>query len=203
MSDFLFYIFSSLSLFVSFSVISATNPVNSVLFLVLSFISNSILLFLLQLEFLPLILIVVYVGAIAVLFLFVVMMLNIKLTTQKSNFFKYFPVGSLTAIFWGVGILSNLSYCFTVLRVEDESLYLYKEEFWFLFIDNITNVEALGQILYSNLFLFFLIAGVVLLVAMIGSVVLTQQYNKRLRSQYIFRQLSRSSKKALFFIQNP
>jgi NADH-quinone oxidoreductase subunit J len=201
MSSFLFYLFSTITVFSSFLVISAVNPVNSVLFLVLTFICSSIILFLLQLEFIPLMFIIVYVGAIAVLFLFIVMMLNIKLTTRAFDFFKYFPLGSLTTLFFGVSVLSKINSCFIIPPIVYTNVY--QENFWFLFLDKIINMEVLGRVLYTNFFFFFLLAGIILLVAMIGSIVLTLQHNKKVKNQFLFRQLSRDSQKAIFLICNP
>lgn len=200
MPIFFFYLFSIFGLLFSFFVISSINPVNSVLFLVSSFICFSVTLFLLQLEFIPLMFIIIYVGAIAILFLFVVMMLNIKLATKISDFFKYFPFGSLVALFFGVCILIQLNH--NVVTPQIVNKLLYQEHFWFLFLDKVTNLEVLGRVLYTHYFLLFLLGGIILLVAMIGSIVLTFQYNKKVKNQYLFRQLSRNQKTALFFLSN-
>jgi NADH-quinone oxidoreductase subunit J len=106
--DFFFILFSSIIIIASIMVITMQNPVHSVLFLILSFIASSGLLFYLEVEFIPFIFIVVYVGAIAVLFLFVVMMLDIKITTVNKDFLKYFPVGSLIGLFFLVEVLDTL-----------------------------------------------------------------------------------------------
>ena len=200
MSNFFFFIFSIFGSFFSFFVISSINPVNSVLFLVATFICFAITLFLLQLEFIPLMFIIIYVGAIAILFLFVVMLLNIKLATRTSDFFKYFPFFSLTALFFWACILSQLNYNLLSPQTINKT---YQEYFWFLFLDYITNLEVIGQVLYTYFFLLFLVAGIILFVAMVGSIALTFQYNKKVKSQYLFRQLSRNQKKALFFMSDP
>jgi len=200
MSIFFFSLFSIFGLFFSFLVISSINPVNSVLFLVSSFVCFSVILFLLQLEFIPLMFIIIYVGAIAILFLFVVMMLNIKLATKTSDFFKYFPFGSLIALFFWVCILFQLNQNLIAPQITNK--LVYQEHFWFLFLDSVTNLEVLGQVLYTYYFLFFLLGGIILLVAMIGSIVLTFPYNKKVKIQYLFRQLSRNQKTALFFLSN-
>jgi NADH-quinone oxidoreductase subunit J len=176
-------------------VISVKNPVHSVLFLILTFISSAGLLFLLEIEFISLIFIVVYVGAIAVLFLFVVMMLDIKITDSNRFFFKYFPIGS----FLGFAFLAE------VLLILGENLetnpYTLEEVSylsWILHLDFVTNVGVIGQVLYTYYFLYFLIAGIILLIAMIGAIVLTLTFNRKSRTQTISRQTARSLDKAIF-----
>jgi len=190
-----FYSFTGLALLSATMVISVKNPVHSVLFLILTFISSAGLLFLLEIEFISLIFIVVYVGAIAVLFLFVVMMLDIKITDSNRFFFKYFPIGS----FLGFAFLAE------VLLILGENLetnpYTLEEVSylsWILHLDFVTNVGVIGQVLYTYYFLYFLIAGIILLIAMIGAIVLTLTFNRKSRTQTISRQTARSLDKAIF-----
>jgi len=192
----LFYFFAIFSLISATMVISVKNPVHSVLFLILTFISSAGLLFLLEVEFISLIFIVVYVGAIAVLFLFVVMMLDIKISDSKREFLKYFPVGS----FLGFAFLIEI---FIILTENlDSSPYnqiagnLYIN--WLEKVDYSTNIEALGQILYTYYFLYFLIAGIILLIAIIGAIVLTLTFNKKAKTQTIYKQVSRDFNNAIF-----
>jgi NADH-quinone oxidoreductase subunit J len=152
------------------------------------------LLFLLEIEFLSFIFIVVYVGAIAVLFLFVVMMLDIKIVENNQNFSKIFYVTGLVLFgmtFIGVSFGNETDYL--------HSLNVYVN--WFDKLDSVSNIEALGQILYTYYFVYVIIVGILLLIAMIGSIVLTLVINKNNRRQAIHNQVSRSSKNAVFLIK--
>jgi NADH-quinone oxidoreductase subunit J len=186
-------IFSGLMCISSIMVISARNPVHSVLFLILTFINAAGLLFLLEIEFLSFIFIVVYVGAIAVLFLFVVMMLDIKIAESNQNFSKFFYVSVL--VLFGTTFINEP---FTTENDYLHSLNIYVN--WFKKLDLITNIEALGQILYTYYFAYIIIVGILLLIAMLGAVVLTLVINKNSRSQATHNQISRSSKNAVFLI---
>ena len=194
-SMFLFYFFTFLLFLSAIMVISVKNPVYSVLFLILTFITAACLLFLLEIEFISLIFIVVYVGAIAVLFLFVVMMLDIKITDFNRNFFKYFPIGSFLGLAFLIEIslmLTNTLNC-SSYEINDNLYYA-----WVNIIDLITNIESIGQILYTYYFSYFLLAGIILLISMIGSIVLTLTFNRKARVQSIYKQTSRDYINSLF-----
>jgi NADH-quinone oxidoreductase subunit J len=197
----LFYIFSTLSVVSAIMVISARNPVHSVLFLILVFVNASALLLLIEAEFIAIIFIVVYVGAIAVLFLFVVMMLDIKITESTRDFYKYLPFGGIIGFVFFVEI-------FLVVSGElpaPTTGYILDNQYvdWKSQIDPITNIEALGQILYTYYFIYFLIAGLILLVAMVGAIVLTMQLNRQVRRQAVYRQVSRNFENAVFLTTTP
>jgi NADH-quinone oxidoreductase subunit J len=196
---FLFYFFTGLILISATMVISVKNPVHSVLFLILTFISAAGLLFLLEIEFISLIFIVVYVGAIAVLFLFVVMMLDIKITDLNRNFLKYFPIGSFLGFAFLIEILLMLTN-----TLEPNSYYVTNNSYtvWINSIDFITNIESLGQILYTYYFSYFLLAGIILLIAMIGAIVLTLTFNRKAKAQSIYKQTARDYFNAIFLINN-
>jgi len=196
---FLFYFFTGLILISATMVISVKNPVHSVLFLILTFISAAGLLFLLEIEFISLIFIVVYVGAIAVLFLFVVMMLDIKITDLNRNFLKYFPIGSFLGFAFLIEILLMLTN-----TLELNSYYVTNNSYtvWINSIDFITNIESLGQILYTYYFSYFLLAGIILLIAMIGAIVLTLTFNRKAKAQSIYKQTARDYFNAIFLINN-
>ena len=195
----LFPLFSGLLLLTAYLVISAINPVNSVLFLVLTFICSACTLFFLQLEFIPFVFIIVYVGAIAILFLFIVMMLNIKIVSGLPDFFKYFSLGSLIGVFFFICIFSCLN---NNLSLPEEIIFFYLPKNWLLNIDQITNLNNLGQTLYTDYFIFLIISGILLLVAMIGAIILTHEFNKQTKNQYLFKQLSRNAKKSIFLVRN-
>ena len=198
--DFFFLFFSSIIIFSAVMVITVQNPVHSVLFLILSFIASSALLFFLEVEFIPFIFIVVYVGAIAVLFLFVVMMLDIKITTVNKDLLKYFPIGSLIGLFFLIEILHTLYKDIPALPSNFSDSY--KLINWINNIDGITNMESLGQILYTGFFTYFLIVGLILLVAMFGAISLTLTFNKKAKIQSIYRQISRNFNNAIFLSKN-
>ena len=200
MPFFLFGVFAGLILSASVLVIFVVNPIESVLCLVLTFISAAMLIFLLQIEFIPLVLIVVYVGAIAVLFLFIVMMLNIKLTSKSEDFFKYVPFGTFVASIFIITVFMGQGKVFSMPVVETKTFF--QEANWFLMFDDISNVEVLGKVLYTEFFVFFFIGGIILLVAMVGAISLTLKCNKTVKSQVFHRQLSRDSQRAVFLIRS-
>ncbi|MDA0676011.1 MAG: NADH-quinone oxidoreductase subunit J [Proteobacteria bacterium] len=179
-----FYVFASVAVAASVLVISARNPVHSVLFLILAFFNAAGLFVLLGAEFLAMILVVVYVGAVAVLFLFVVMMLDINFAELRQGFLQYLPIGALVGL---------------VLLVE---LFLVVGS-WQLAPDMpvaavqpgvapVSNTHALGAVLYTNYLYLFQAAGIILLVAMIGAIVLTHRRRVGVRRQNIARQVARS-----------
>ena len=176
-------------------VIFVQNSIYSVLFLVLSFISSSSLLFLLRCEFLALMFIVIYVGAIAILFLFVVMMLDLKTVNLRKDSLKYFPFGLLICGLFLSEILIILKKTFILNSYTSVDTSYFN---WYDRIDSVTEIQAIGQVLYTQYVLQFLIAGSVLLLATVAAVMLT--INTEVESdkkQIIFRQLSRDYKNVL------
>lgn len=183
-----FYLFAAVAVACGVMVITARNPVHSVLFLILAFF-NAAGLFLLQgAEFLAMILVIVYVGAVAVLFLFVVMMLDINVDELRSGFMKYAPVGALVGIVLLVEILMVVG-SFAVSPVASAFTMEPAPP-----IDMVHNTRALGQIIYTNYIYLFQGAGMVLLVAMIGAIVLTLRSREGVRRQRIADQVARSAK---------
>jgi NADH-quinone oxidoreductase subunit J len=175
-------------------VIVSVNPVHSVLFLVLTFFNFSIILFLLGLEFIPILLIIIYVGAIAILFLFVVMMLDIKLSHKNKNIIKFLP------------FLYFSSFCILILEIiTTKVIHLNNPTLiygtWFKFIDNNTNIDILGKVLFVDYYLYVLLSGIVLLLALIGSVTLTLKFDISANYQTISKQISRDLNLAVFFIK--
>ena len=193
----LFYFFSNVLLVSSLMVIVVQNSVYSVLFLVLSFLSASSVLFLLECEFIALLFIIIYVGAIAVLFLFVVMMIDLKSLSIKKDILKYFPFG----IFIGLVFYSEILLVIYENFKENPYITSFLYNFyinWFEKIDSLTEIEIIGQILYTNYVVQFLISGNILLLAVVGSVFLTLgNYVKTNKSQIIFKQLSRTYRNVL------
>ena len=187
----LFYFFSGMLLFSSLMIIVVKNAIYSILFLVLSFVMATGLLFLLESEFISLIFIVIYVGAIAVLFLFVIMMLNIKVTNSVKDLLKYFPIGNFLGFVFLIEILLIIFESFNTNPYKNNFLFNFYTN-WFEKIDSISDIESLGQILYTYYVPQFLIAGIILLIAVIGSVILTLSHkNVKIKKQDTFRQVSR------------
>ena len=178
----IFYFFSFVVIASSVMVISSKNTVHAVFFLILDFVSVACLFIMLGAEFLGMITLIVYVGAVAVLFLFVVMMININFSELKTGFLDYLPFGMLI----GVVIFIEL-----VMMI---SSWKYKAEFIVakkIAKPLVSNTESLGMIIYTDYILFFQISGLILLVAMIGAIVLTFRRKDSLRRQDITTQVSR------------
>lgn len=195
----LFYGFSSLLLFSSLMVVTVKNSVHAVLFLVLSFICSSGMLVLLQCEFLALMFLIIYVGAIAVLFLFVVMMLDLKLMNDKKDILKYVPFGVLViALFTIYPALTSVNNFFYD-NPYTNNIFLQNPHFnWLVRLDSFTEIQSIGQVVYTQYVLQFLIAGNILLLATLAAVVLTiSTETGNEKKQIIFKQLSRNYKNAL------
>ena len=178
-----FYLFSIVAVSSALIVITAKNPVHSVLLLILSFINAAILFVLLGAEFLAMILIVVYVGAVAVLFLFVVMMLDINYIKFREGFLKYLPLGALL----GLVLLAELIMVFLSKKIFSSNLVNYAN---FPVFSNTENTKDLGVVLYTQYFYLFQISGIILLVAMIGSITLTLRQRKGVKKQNIYSQIN-------------
>ena len=193
----LFYVFSIFLVFSSSMVVLAQHPVFSLLFLVASFLFSAFLLFLLECEFLGLLFILVYVGAIAILFLFSIMMLESKLVNLSRNSLKYLPIGfifgSFLLIFLFFEIATNFEYNYSY---NDFHWNIYQN--WYDLIDSLNDVEVYGQVLYSYYVFHFLISGLILLLILIGIVYLTNVFfNSQIVEQSLFKQLSRNFKLSL------
>ena len=188
--DISFYFFSIVAILSALTVVSSKNPVHSVLFLILSFVNASAIFILLGAEFIAMILVVVYVGAVAVLFLFVVMMLDINFIKLREGFMQYLPIGSLL----GLVLLAELIMIFLSKKFTSPVLVNYSMN---PIVSKIGNTKDIGTVLYTEYFYLFQIAGLILLVAMIGSIVLTLRQRKGVKKQSIFNQVNVSSKKQI------
>ncbi|MDC0498029.1 NADH-quinone oxidoreductase subunit J [Alphaproteobacteria bacterium] len=176
-----FYVFSLVAVLSALMVISARNPVHSVLFLILSFVNASGLFVLLGAEFLAMILVVVYVGAVAVLFLFVVMMLDINFVKLREGFLQYLPFGALL----GIVLIIELGILFLTKSFSENSLTKFVE---LPVMNEVENTKLIGQVLYTNYFYLFQISGLILLVAMVGSITLTLRDRGQVKRQNISQQ---------------
>jgi NADH-quinone oxidoreductase subunit J len=184
-----FYVFSAILILCALMVVSSRNPVHSVLYLILAFFNAAALFVLLGAEFLAMILVVVYVGAVAVLFLFVVMMLDIDFADLKKGALQYLPFGALI----GLALVSELILVGSVWAFAPGA----HDALAHATPTGMTNTEALGHILYTDYVYYFQIAGLVLLVAMIGAIVLTLRQRPGVRRQVISVQNERTRAMAM------
>ncbi len=174
-------------------VVISKNPVDSVLFLILVFLNAAGLTFLIEAEFIALIFIIIYVGAIAVLFLFIVMMLEIKIQRSEGDVAQYLPFALLLGVIFFIQIFLSLEEVFASVSIKSDTVA------WYSLIDDLTNIEILGQLLYTDFLLCFLLAGILLLIAMIGAIILTLNFNSQRQNEIIARQLSRSADVLVYF----
>ena len=186
-----FYLFASITVASGFMVIAARNPVASVLFLILAFVNAAGLFVLMGAEFLAMILIVVYVGAVAVLFLFVVMMLDVDFAQLRQGFQQYLPVGGLIGAIFLIELLLVVGSWTIDPGLVQAPLGNVAAG------DSFTNTAALGRVLYTEYAYFFQIAGLVLLVAMIGAIVLTLRDRPGVKRQNISVQNARTQAMAV------
>jgi len=185
---FVFYMFAVTTLLGGLMTVLARNPVHSVLWLILAFLSSAGLFVLLGAEFIAMLLMIVYIGAVAVLFLFVVMMLDIDFAELKAEMAKYMPLGLLI----GVVILMQLALALGVWGFDEGAQARIVNP-----VGDAENTRALGMILYDQYFLVFQLSGLILLVAMIGAIVLTLRHRTDIKRQDVLAQMFRDPAKAM------
>ena len=185
----IFYLFALSTIVGGLFTVVARNPVHSVLWLILAFLSSAGLFILVGAEFVALLLVIVYVGAVAVLFLFVVMMLDVDFAELKAEMAKYMPL----ALLIGVVLLMQLALAFGVWDYSEG----YDKRLAAPFVFDVENTQLLGLLIYDQYILLFQLAGLVLLVAMIGAIVLTMRHRKDVKRQDILAQMYRDPAKAL------
>ncbi len=186
-----FYLFAVIAVGSAIMVISARNPVHSVLFLILVFFNAAGLFVLMGAEFLAMILVIVYVGAVAVMFMFVVMMLDINFAELRQGFLRYLPIGGLI----GLILLGELLVILGGWTLAPEALREVAAPV--PSVHEVTNTAALGHLIYTHYLLLFQVAGLVLLVAMIGAIVLTHRRRPGVRRQSIAAQVNRRPQDSL------
>ena len=186
---FAFYLFAITAVAAGLMVVMARNPVHSVLWLILAFLSSAGLFVLAGAEFVAMLLIIVYVGAVAVLFLFVVMMLDVDFAELKGEMARYMPLGLLI----GVVILLQLGIAFGAWETAETAEAMRGA----VAPDDMQNTAALGMLLYDKYILLFQLAGLILLVAMIGAIVLTLRHRKDVKRQNVLHQMWRDPAKAM------
>ena len=185
-----FYLLSAVAVVSALLVVTARNPVHSVLWLILAFFSSAGLFVLMGAEFLAMLLVVVYVGAVAVLFLFVVMMLDVDFVKLREGYARYLPLAMIVA---GVLLAEMVMITLAVVQggaAADATAPLPASP-------DATNVEAIGRVLYTDYVYFFQAAGIVLLIAMIGAITLTLRHKPGIKRQNIDRQVGRLRKTAV------
>jgi NADH-quinone oxidoreductase subunit J len=187
-----FYLFAGVTIAAAVMVISARNPVHSVLFLILAFFNAAGLFMLAGAEFLAFLLIVVYVGAVAVLFLFVVMMLDVDFAELRQGFLQYLPIGLVVGIILAVELVFVVAGgAFSINKLEGTAKTPTPD------LAERSNIAAIGDVLYTDYIFYFQLAGMVLLVAMIGAIVLTLRHRSGVKRQDITTQVGRDPKKAV------
>jgi len=193
----LFYIFTSISLLASLFVVFSNNPVYSVLSLILVFCSGSMLLLMLTVDFLSILFIVVYVGAIAVLFLFVIMMLNIKLTQISESVLRWVPLGFILTLVFTSEMLYTLEVSFSFYYFD----FLESRQAWISVFQNNETLGLFGGALYVYFLFAFIVAAFVLLVALLGAIVLTVSGVKLTRRQAVYKQVGRGVFNTITFFE--
>ena len=185
-----FYLMAATAVVSGLLVVTARNPVHSVLWLILAFFSSAGLFVLMGAEFLAMLLVVVYVGAVAVLFLFVVMMLDVDFVRLREGYARYLPLGGIIA---GILLAEMIMVSLAVVQggaARDTTGPAVATA-------DASNVEAIGRVLYTDYVYFFQAAGIVLLIAMIGAIVLTLRHKPGIKRQDVSRQVGRDAKKAM------
>ena len=186
--EILHFFLCSLLLFSGLWVSISVNPIESVLFLILAFCNTAAILFIFNVEFLGLLFIIIYVGAVAVLFLFIIMMLNIK--NQENSVLNSMSIKN---------IYDKIKYFILSFFVLMLFLFFDKNFDFIAIFDTLNNIDVIGQVLYNYFIVCFLLAGLVLLIALIGAIVLTLRFNSDKKSQLVSRQLSRTDNFLTFF----
>ena len=184
-----FYLFSFITIASSLAVISARNTIHAVFFLILDFVSVSCLFIMMGAEYLGMLTLIVYVGAVAVLFLFVVMMLNVNYSDLKSGFLNYLPFGGLI----GIVLIIEIGLMIGTWKFRDAFIKTSEIKI----NSDLSNTEAIGNVLYTEYLHYFQISGLILLVAMIGAILLTYRRKDNLKRQDITTQVSRERSESI------
>lgn len=192
-ADLAFYLFSIVLVFSALMVIGARNPVHSVLFLILAFFNAAGLFVLIGAEYLAMTLVIVYVGAVATLFLFVVMMLDIDFTSLRQGFLRYLPIGgAVAAIFFAELMFAVTASLKGAQPMAEKAMPI---------VADMPNTQMIGSVLYTDYFYIFQVAGLILLVAMIGAIVLTHRVRPGVRRQKIYSQVVRKRSDAIEIVK--
>lgn len=191
----MFYLFSAVVVLSGLMVISSKNPVHSVLFLILAFFNAAGLFVLLGAEYIAMTLVIVYVGAVAVLFLFVVMMLDINFAELRQGFLRYLPMG------FSMAALIFIELIFVFYASLQSPMKTAPVRHAIATSDHVTNTHAIGNVLYTYYLYPFQMAGIILLIAMIGAIVLTLRSRPGVRKQKVSDQLSRKREDSVAIVK--
>lgn len=196
LASLMFYVFSGVLIAAALMVIGMRNSVHSVFFLIFAFFNAAGLMVLLGAEYLAMTLVIVYVGAVAVLFLFVVMMLNVNFDQLRAGFLRYLPVGMFIALLLlgELGVLFYHSALSPMKMATDATLAIPDAA-------QVTNTKAIGQVLYTRYIFLFQMAGLILLVAMIGAIVLTLRHRPGVKRQRIATQVARTRDESIMLVK--
>lgn len=205
----MFYFFACFLLLSAFFVILSINPIFSIMFLILAFSNVSCLLFTLNLEFLPIAFLVIYVGAVAILFLFVLMMLNIKLAELHETYYNFLPILIIFGVIFLIelllifcGVLTSFEFNQNSLILLSDFLFLNSHENNFInFITTNSNIQNISQALYHDFVYQFLLAGFVLLLAMVGAILITIEKTFLKKTQNVYYQVLRNYNNAILKAQ--
>jgi NADH-quinone oxidoreductase subunit J len=195
LASIVFYLFSTVLVVSSLLVISSRNPVHSVLFLIFSFFNAAALFVLIGAEYIAMTLVIVYVGAVAVLFLFVVMMIDIDVAAMRQGFLKYLPMGG------GAALILLGQFYFLYQAISQTTPQVLPASSPIPAASEVSNTAAIGHVLYTDYIYAFQLSGVILLVAMIGAIVLTHREPKNVRKQRIGKQVSRKRSDAMEIVK--
>jgi len=194
----LFLLFGALSILFSLFVVISKNPVHSILSLILVFFNAASLLIMLGAEFLAMLFVIVYVGAVAVLFLFVIMMLNVKLSNLNASMYRYLPISTIFGFVFLCEILvvlyvdiSSVNIHNLMLLTPSNSIHLNFLNIWANSVTPLNNIVIFGQLLYTYYSYLFITSGLILLVSMIGAISLTLHRRNDIKRQYIYKQVQR------------
>ncbi|MDX5592714.1 NADH-quinone oxidoreductase subunit J [Pseudovibrio sp. SPO723] len=190
-----FYLFAGIAVASAFMVIASRNPVHSVLFLILCFFNAAGLFILIGAEYLAMLLVVVYVGAVMVLFLFVVMMLDVDFVEMRQGFLQYLPVGGLIGCILLAELLMVVTGWVIAPQIVGEGALPIAPA------GDVQNIRAIGDVLYTHYIYFFQASGLVLLVAMIGAIVLTLRHKEGVKRQDISEQVARGPETSIEVVQ--
>lgn len=200
--NYFFFFLASIAIFSGFFIISCKNPIHAVFSLIVSFSAVvCIMLFFLRCDFLAIIFLIVYVGAVSILFLFIVMLLNIKNIDLEEQYFNYLPVGFFIGFLFLMELYYFLDQGFKFTQTPLQISYIFTN--YINHVDGLKDLEIIALILYEEFFVLFILASLLLLIAMVGAIILTVRISIRIKKQYVSKQVFRKIKlKSLQNIKN-
>ncbi len=174
---------------------NSLNPIHSILFFILAVCNLSAILLLLKTGFLAFMFFIIYIGAISVLFLFIIMLLNIRILDLKENILNYLPINLTLVAALALGFITLFYHEITPLELNSNS------KVWAEHLNEITDIETIGLLIYTYYYYFFFVIGLILLIAMVSSIMLTLSHKKLVRRQDLFNQINKSFEKTIFLVR--